>query len=41
MTYRVYPEARHEMLNETNRDEVMRDLISWLDSHAPAREGAA
>lgn len=27
---KYYPEGRHEMLNETNRDEVMRDLVSWL-----------
>jgi alpha-beta hydrolase superfamily lysophospholipase len=32
VTLRLYPEGRHEMLNETNRDEVTRDLISWLDS---------
>ena len=24
-------DARHETLNETNRDEVTRDLIAWLD----------
>jgi alpha-beta hydrolase superfamily lysophospholipase len=28
----LYPGARHEIFNETNRDEVHRDLISWLDS---------
>jgi alpha-beta hydrolase superfamily lysophospholipase len=28
---RIYPEARHELFNETNRDEVTRDLIAWLD----------
>ncbi|MGZ4645930.1 MAG: alpha/beta fold hydrolase [Blastococcus sp.] len=26
----VYPEARHEVFNETNRDEVTADLIAWL-----------
>ena len=31
LTTRIYPGARHETLNETNRDEVMRDLIAWLD----------
>src|SRR5271166_6925115 len=31
LTTRIYPEARHETLNETNRDEVTRDLIAWLD----------
>jgi len=25
-----YPGARHEVLNETNRDEVQRDVIAWL-----------
>ncbi len=28
----VYPGARHEVFNETNRDEVVGDLIEWLDS---------
>lgn len=27
----VYEGARHEIFNETNRDEVRRDLITWLD----------
>lgn len=29
----LYVGARHEVLNETNRDEVTADVISWLDSH--------
>ncbi len=28
---KVYPGGRHEMLNETNRDEVVGDLLGWLD----------
>lgn len=28
---KVYPGGRHEMLNETNRAEVVRDLLAWLD----------
>ncbi|WP_300007538.1 alpha/beta hydrolase [Pseudonocardia sp.] len=28
---RAYPEARHEVFNETNRDEVEADLLTWLD----------
>ncbi|HSN98972.1 MAG TPA: alpha/beta hydrolase [Candidatus Nanopelagicales bacterium] len=28
--HRIYPGGRHEMLNETNRDEVVRDLLAWL-----------
>ena len=27
---RLYPEGRHEMLNETNRDEVTKDLLEVL-----------
>ena len=27
-----YKDGRHEMLNETNRDEVTNDIIGWLDS---------
>lgn len=33
VTVIVYPGARHEILNETNRDEVTRDVIGWLDAH--------
>jgi len=29
----LYPGARHEMLNETNREEVMDNLLSWIDRH--------
>ena len=28
---KLYPGARHELFNETNRDEVFADLISWLN----------
>jgi alpha-beta hydrolase superfamily lysophospholipase len=31
VTHRFYPEARHELFNEVNRDEVTRDLIAWLE----------
>ena len=31
----IYPDARHELLNESNRDEVTADLIDWLE-HALA-----
>ena len=27
----LYPQARHELFNETNRDEVMADVIKWLN----------
>ncbi|GGJ05550.1 hypothetical protein GCM10010885_13350 [Alicyclobacillus cellulosilyticus] len=35
LTVRIYPGGRHEMLQETNRDEVLRDLVAWLDRHLP------
>jgi len=28
---KVYPGGRHEMLNETNRAEVVTDLLAWLN----------
>ena len=31
---KYYPDARHEILNETNRDEVTADIIRWIDSAA-------
>ena len=37
----VYPSARHEVFNETNRDEVLADLVSWLDAHLPEPAGTA
>ena len=33
LTVWIYPGARHELLNETNRDEVMRDVLSWFALH--------
>lgn len=32
VTLRLYPGGRHEMHNETNREEVFQDLISWCDT---------
>ncbi|MDR0487690.1 MAG: lysophospholipase [Treponema sp.] len=29
----LYPGARHETLNETNRQEVMDNLLSWIKKH--------
>lgn len=31
LTVRVYPGARHEILNETNRAEVVADLLAWAE----------
>lgn len=32
VSYRIFTQARHETLNETNRDEVTEHLIDWLDA---------
>lgn len=32
----LYPGARHEIFNETNRDEVHDDVLAWLDRTLPA-----
>jgi len=31
LEHRFYPEARHELFNETNRDEVTAHLLDWLE----------
>jgi alpha-beta hydrolase superfamily lysophospholipase len=36
VTLKVYPGGRHEMLNETNRAEVVADLKAWLDRTVPS-----
>lgn len=33
---KVYGGARHELFNETCRDEVTADLLGWLENHLPA-----
>lgn len=34
VTVTVYPGARHEIFNETNRDEVTTDVLAWLQAHS-------
>ncbi len=36
VTLVTYPEARHEVFNETNRSQVYADLVAWLDARLPA-----
>ena len=31
----LYPGGRHELLNETNRDQVTGDILTWIDGHPP------
>lgn len=32
VTLKIYPEARHEVFNEINKEEVLDDLVQWLDA---------
>ncbi len=32
---RVYPEGRHEMFNEVNRDQVHDEVAAWVDARIP------
>lgn len=34
VTIRLYPAGRHEIVNETNRDEVTADIVAWMRAHA-------
>lgn len=33
VSLKLYPQGRHEMLNEINKDEVYQDCLSWLDQN--------
>lgn len=33
ISYHLYKGGRHEMLNEINRDEVVANMVSWLNKH--------
>jgi alpha-beta hydrolase superfamily lysophospholipase len=33
----LYPDARHELLNETNREEVMGNIVRWLNDRLAPR----
>jgi alpha-beta hydrolase superfamily lysophospholipase len=37
VTVLLYSEARHELVNETNRETVTGDVIAWLDARLPTR----
>ena len=32
VTLKLYPDCRHEILNELNKDEVMADILAWIQS---------
>lgn len=33
LTIKLYKDGRHEMLNEKNRDQVMNDILTWINKH--------
>ncbi|EPD84696.1 MULTISPECIES: alpha/beta fold hydrolase [unclassified Microbacterium] len=33
VTTLIYPDIRHEVFNDVTRDEVIADLIAWIDRH--------
>ena len=33
VSLKLYEGGRHEMLNETNRQEVYRDILNWCNTH--------
>jgi len=35
---KIYPEGRHEMLNEINREEVTIDWLDWIDQHSRSKQ---
>ena len=35
---KLYPEDRHEILNEFNKEEVYADINNWIDRHMPGAE---
>lgn len=37
VTLTIYPEARHEIFNELNREDVIADVVAWLDAHTAPR----
>ncbi len=36
MTKRIYPEMRHETLNEIGREEAMAEFAAWAEGSLPS-----
>ncbi|WP_435201086.1 alpha/beta hydrolase [Janibacter sp. GS2] len=41
VTLELYPQGRHELLNDTVRDEVTERVIRWFDEHLPTKGAGA
>ena len=35
LTFKLYPDCRHELLNELDRRTVFADIAGWLAAHLP------
>lgn len=33
ITWKLYEDDRHELLNETDKEEVLKDILAWLNVH--------
>jgi alpha-beta hydrolase superfamily lysophospholipase len=31
-TLKIYPDAKHELFNELNKEEVLADMVGWIDA---------
>lgn len=40
VSLKIYQEDRHEVLNELDRDQVYKDILSWLEAKVVERNGA-
>lgn len=38
VSLRLYTRDRHEILNETDREQVFEDLLNWLEAHGQKKE---
>lgn len=36
----IYEDCRHELLNELNQDEIMADILSWIEKHKMNKKSA-
>ncbi len=36
VTLKLYPQARHELHNELNKDEFVADVVAWIEKHLPS-----
>lgn len=37
ITWKLYEDARHELLNETEKEEVLKDILAWIHVHITIR----